>query len=109
MADPRRLLVLAHASVLDGSGYARRAIDSARALAHALPRATVTLVSVESPSRVRDPAARDDVLQQCLFGGVRLTVVRGLPRRMGLARLADGAATKAVARILKKDGVDAVH
>ena len=109
MAEPRRVLVLAHASVLDASGYARRALDSAKALAHALPRAAVALVSVESPCRAGDAAAREEVERECLLGGVRFHVVRGLPRRLGLARLADRVAAKAVGRRVKADGIEAIH
>lgn len=103
------LVVLAHASVLDRTGYARRAIDSALAWARVADRHDVLLASVESPKRLRDKAARKAVSAETKAGGVAFRVLHALPRRLGLARLSDRAAAVAVRRLLRREGATLVH
>lgn len=109
VAGPRRVLVLAHASVLDRGGYARRVLDAAATWRDAFPAARVTVATVESPRALRDPAARAEVQRGLASHGVDLHVVHGWPRRLGLARFADGLAARAVARLLARADVDLVH
>lgn len=104
-----RLCVLAHASVLDRGGYARRVLDCARTLRTAFAGAAITIVSVESPTRRCDAAATDEVRAACATLDADLVVVGAWPRRMGLAALADRRSAREVARRLARDGVDLVH
>ncbi len=88
---PAARVVLAHASVLDRGGYARR-VRRGRDVARRFPAARVTVATVESPRALRDPAARAEVQRGLASHGVDLHVVHGWPRRLGLARFADGLA-----------------
>lgn len=108
-AAPRRVVVWAHASVLDRGGYARRVLDAAATWRDAFPGATVTVATVESPRALRDPTARAEVQHGLSAHGVDLVVVHGWPRRWGLARLADGFAARAAARLFARTGADLVH
>ena len=109
IVPPRRIAVLAHASVLDSSGYARRAVGSAVALARALPQATVVLWSVESPRRRAREDAIGEVQAACREGGVSLRIVPAPPRRLGLAALSDGLVARRLAREWRRDAAEAVH
>jgi|GEM_PF-3043393 len=106
---PRRVIVLAHASVLDRGGYARRVLDAAATWRDAFPAAQVSVATVESPRALRDPAARAEVQRGLASHGVDLHVVHGMPRRWGLARFADGLAARAVARLVVRSKADLVH
>lgn len=104
---PPRLVVLAHASVLDRGGYARRVLDCARTLTRAFEGAAVEVVSLESPTRRRDAAAVAAVRAEAAAFGATLEVVGAWPRRRGFVRLSDALAVRAVARRLR--GADLVH
>jgi glycosyltransferase involved in cell wall biosynthesis len=105
----RRVAVLAHASVLDGSGYARRAIDAAHAWRRVLPDGEVVLATFESPRRLRDREARARVQREVEAGRARFVVLHAVPRRLGLARLSDAAAARAVRRFLEREKIELVH
>jgi glycosyltransferase involved in cell wall biosynthesis len=105
----RRVAVLAHASVLDGTGYARRALDATLAWRRVLPDGDVVLATIESPRRLRDRAARVAVQRELAAGGARFTVLHALPRRLGLARLSDAAAARAVRRLVARERTDLLH
>ncbi len=106
---PQRVLVLAHASVLDRGGYARRVLDAAATWRDAFPAAQVTVATVESPRALREPAVRAEVQRGLASHGVEFHVVHGWPRRLGLASFADGLAARAVARFLVRAKIDLVH
>ena len=108
-SSPRRVGVLAHASVLDRSGYARRVLDAAGLVRRALPEAKVSVVSVESPRRLRDRAAREEVQAALARDGVDLVVVHAWPRRAGLARLSDALAARAVRRWVRRAHAEVLH
>ena len=104
-----RIVVLAHASVLDRSGYARRVVDSAQALRRALPTTSVVVASFESPSRLRDREARRAVQAELQAASVGFAVLHAWPRRLGLARLSDRLAARALARWCRRNATDVVH
>jgi glycosyltransferase involved in cell wall biosynthesis len=105
----RRVAVLAHASVLDRTGYARRAIDAALAWRRVLRDGEVVLATIESPKRLRDRAARVGAQREVERGGARLVVLHALPRRLGLAALSDAAAARTLRRFLAREKIDLVH
>jgi glycosyltransferase involved in cell wall biosynthesis len=105
----RRVAVLAHASVLDRTGYARRAIDAALAWKRVAPGGDVVLATIESPKRLRDRAARVEVQGEIERGGARFVVLHAFPRRLGLAALSDAAAARAVHRFLERERIELVH
>jgi glycosyltransferase involved in cell wall biosynthesis len=107
--DPIRVVVLAHASVLDRTGYARRVMDSAALVRRAFPAASVVVASVESPRALRDRDARAEVSAALGREGVELSVVHGWPRRWGFARASDALAAKAVQRSLRRLEAEVVH
>jgi len=106
---PRHVVVVAHASVLDRTGYARRVHDSAALLRRALPAAKVTVSSIESPRALRDRTARVSAQTALRQEGVDLSIVHAWPRRWGLASLSDALVARALRRTLRRLGADAVH
>ena len=103
------LVVLAHASVLDRGGYARRVIDCARAARAALDGAAVRVLSIESPRRRADRAASEEVAGELRASGAEFEIVPSWPRRRGLAALSDGLAARAIAGRLRRCGAALVH
>ena len=101
--------MLAHASVLDGQGYARRVVDSALALRRALGGLAVTLASIESPRALRRREPREEVARLLAPAGIDLEILHAWPRRLGLARWSDRAAVIAVRRLVARRGIDAIH
>ena len=101
--------MLAHASVLDGQGYARRVVDSALALRRALPGSAVTLATVESPRALRRREPREEVARSLAPAGIALEILHALPRRAGLKAFSDRAAALAIRRLCARKGIDAVH
>ncbi len=108
-SSPPRLVILAHASVLDRGGYARRVVDCARTLRATFADASIRLLSVESPTRRADRAAVAELTHAVTAFGAELDVVAAWPRRRGFARISDALAARAVARRLRNFGADRVH
>jgi len=105
----RRIAVLAHASVLDGSDLARRVVDLAIALRRHAIAPEVAVWTVESPRALRRRDARVALSAALGAAGVGLEIVHAWPRGLGLARVSDRVAAHAIARLLARRGADVLH